>query len=972
MTRLLERFARIALRVPALTIVAILLVTGVFGAAAGRLVVDTGISSFAPPGGPAERLDAVEERFGSGSTIQIVVDDGPGGDVLERDALVAVLALAERIASHPDVAPILADTGSDAPPVVTFAEPFARAAEAADTTLAEADPFVLDVLVEAVLDTAGDRVSGLLSDDLDPGARTARAGLVIVRLDGDAEPDAVAAASRAVEDVVATSAVDDAALGVLSITAIEDAVADTLARDVPTLVSLSLLLVVLVLVVLFRSFLDVAVGLVGLGASIVWMVGAAALLGPGGLGITGPFNQVSVAVPVLLIGLGIDYSVHLTTRYREERRKGARAEDAATTALTTVGIALVLATIASVAGFLANLVTPLPPIRDFGVFAAIGIVAAFLVLAGLVVAVRVLVDRRRDRRALRGRGAPAVRSATDAPAGGTVGTVRPSVEATDGRGRGGWAGALTTVASRGGALVAVLTVLALSAGAFAATGLSTEFDERDFLPEGEPVLATLDRLEARFGGGVTERTLVAVDADALDPVLLAAVAGFSAELGEVEGVRRTDGEADVTSWLALRDRLVDEGASVRERVVDDLATWRDPAAAAADLRVPRRDELDLLADDLADGAELDDRVRAALVRRLPDGVAPLVALARAGDPDDLERELRRAIADALAEDRPAGLDDATLVRLAALDADAITLAELAAAGIDGELLSADDRRALERLEALAAVGPVDAADGATLVRQLEVLRRLVPDELARTVDGEGLLVSIATNVGADGAAELIAELEARAERLRDAGGEVTVVSSGFVQADIVGRLASAQLASIAISLAAAALLLVVSSWVQAGAPMLGLIGILPSLVALVLMLGIMRVIGLPFNALTATVASIAVGIGVPYGIHLINRFREALGHGASPEAAIAETLEETGPALVGSALTTGLAFAVLMLSSSTPLSQFGLVSTMMIVLAVLGCLMVQPAALVAWARRRERVGNSPVAVGVPDGAPEGA
>lgn len=957
MTRLLERFARVALRVPLVTVLAILGVTVVLAGTAGRLVVDTGFGAFAPPGGPAERLEAIEERFGSGTTIQVVVDDGPGGDVLEQRALVDALALAERLEADPDIAPVLAEAGEESGAVITFAEPFARAADAADTTLAEADPFLLDVLVEAVLDSAGERVSGLLSDDLDVEARRARGGLIIVRLDGEAEPAEVAAAARAIEAVVDDSSVAEASLGVLSFTAIEDAVGATLQRDVPVLVSLSLLLVVLVLVVLFRSFLDVAVGLVGLGASIVWMVGIAALLGPSGLGLTGPFNQVSVAVPVLLIGLGIDYSVHLTTRYREERRKGARAEVAATTALTTVGIALVLATIASVAGFLSNLVTPLPPIRDFGIFAAIGIVAAFFVLAGLVVAVRVLADRRRDRRADRraGRGdaAPPDASPTApsgaAPASGAAAPGAPHEPPA-------WARGLTTLASRGGVAVTLVTVVALALGAYAASGLSTEFDERDFLPEGEPVLATLDRLEAQFGGGVTERTLVAVDGDLADPELLAAVAGFDAALDDADGVRLTEGEAEVSSWLAVRDRIAGEGRGVRERVIADLEVWLDPTTAAADVRIPRADELDVLAADLEGEVELPDAVRDALARRLPSGIAPAVALARTGDPAELERQLREAIAETLAEDRPRALTDDALAALITGGEDGVALEVLAEAGIADVLLTPDDRRALERLEALETVGAVDASEGTVLVRQLDVLRRIAPDQLDGALDDAGLLLSVSTRVGSEGAAELIAELDSQADAVREAGGEVTVVSQGFVQSDVVAQLASAQLASIAISLVAAALLLVVSSWVQAGAPMLGMIGILPSLVALVLMLGLMRVIGLPFNALTATVASIAVGIGVPYGIHLINRFREALGHGAGPEAAVAETLEETGPALVGSALTTGLAFAVLMLSSSTPLRQFGGVSTMMIVLAVLGCLVVQPAALVAWARRRERRG----------------
>lgn len=201
---------------------------------------------------------------------------------------------------------------------------------------------------------------------------------------------------------------------------------------------------------------------------------------------------------------------------------------------------------------------------------------------------------------------------------------------------------------------------------------------------------------------------------------------------------------------------------------------------------------------------------------------------------------------------------------------------------------------------------------------------------------------------------MAADLEALTGELVATGAEVAVASELLTVVEIIDELAGSQLYAIAISLGAATLLLVVSSLVTSGSIGLGLIGIVPSLVALIMVLGLMQVLGLPFNALTATVASIAVGIGVPYGIHLINRFREVLQRGESPEDAIAETLEQTGPALVGSALTTGLAFAVLLLSSATPIQQFGTVSTLMIIMAVLGCLLVQPSALVRWGRHRAR------------------
>src|SRR3546814_9316781 len=84
------------------------------------------------------------------------------------------------------------------------------------------------------------------------------------------------------------------------------------------------------------------------------------LLGPDFLGLVGRFTQISTAVPVLFVGLGIDYAIHLTTRYREEQNHGVSPGPASATAVRAVGGALVLATVTTVVGFLTNVVTPFP------------------------------------------------------------------------------------------------------------------------------------------------------------------------------------------------------------------------------------------------------------------------------------------------------------------------------------------------------------------------------------------------------------------------------------------------------------------------------------------------------------------------------------------------------------------------------------------------------------------------------------
>lgn len=955
MRTLLDTFARPATRAPKLTIAILAVVTVLLGVAAGGLQVSTEFDAFAPDDGVAAAIDEIDDRFGAGESFQVLIDAGPGGDVLTPEGLAAGDALADALADDPDVARWLAPDGVDRPAVVTYALPFAQAGDALGVPLAELDQGTLDTVVDALLDDedVGPQVESLLSRDLTRDPARARAGLAVVELSGGLDNGDVAQASRDVAAVLRDVDIPDLRLSLFSEEVIEQAVEDALGRDVPLLLALSLLLVAATLAVLYRNVSDVVVGFTGLLASIVWMAGIAALIGPTGLGWVGPFNQVAIAVPVLLVGLGVDYSVHLTTRYREQQARGDTPVEAARTSLRTVGVALVLATAATMGGFLSNIATPLQPIADFGVFASVGILAAFVVLGLLVPSVRVLLDQRSAARA----DVPAGRSADEVDADAPPSPGRLTAAGT----------ALATRAPR--AVVAVTAVLCVVAG-LGASNLGTEFQERDFLPDGSSALRTVDRLSELFGGRVGEQTLVLIDGDPDDPQLLAAVAAYERDIAAIDAVRTVGDRTDAVSPFEVVDRLGEVGVRVRDQVAEDLRGWEDPDVVAAELPLP--DELDpeLVARQAEEGAadvDVPPEVRDALARRLPDGRDPQVALATTAS----DAEIRDAIVadrrDQLIAQRPASLSDAELRDLVARGTDGLRTEVLREAGFPLDRLPQDDLEALVTLDELEAAGwshEATSTDGERLRAQVAVARERAPAELATTRDARGLLLTVGTSAGQSGSAELQAALEEAGAPVRAAGGDLQVVSSALVEAEIISSLSDAQLVAILISVVVAGLLLVVASWVSDRSIALGAIGIVPAAVALVLVLGSMRLLGMSFNALTATVASIAVGIGVPYGIHLTNRFRASIRtFGGDPTAAVADTLQHTGGALAGSAVTTGLAFGVLMLSSSTPMRQFGGVSAMMIGYALLVCLVLQPALLVLWARRRrDRAARGPATV----------
>ncbi|WP_256297402.1 MMPL family transporter [Haloarchaeobius salinus] len=151
---------------------------------------------------------------------------------------------------------------------------------------------------------------------------------------------------------------------------------------------LAILFVLITLTIAYRDALDIALGLFGIGVVLTWTFG---FMGYADIS----FNQIMIAVPVLLIGLSIDYAIHIFMRQREERLDDETPSDvrgSMSYALAGVGVALVWVTATTVIGFLSNLTSPLAPIQDFGVVSSFGIVAALVVFGAFVPALKVEFD----------------------------------------------------------------------------------------------------------------------------------------------------------------------------------------------------------------------------------------------------------------------------------------------------------------------------------------------------------------------------------------------------------------------------------------------------------------------------------------------------------------------------------------------------------------------------------------------------
>lgn len=135
---------------------------------------------------------------------------------------------------------------------------------------------------------------------------------------------------------------------------------------------LSFVLVTLLLLVCYRSLGMATLTLAGLIVTLTLTSAFAAAT-------VGELNLVSVAFTVLLVGLGLDFAIHLLLHIQEHRAAGRDAATALRRTIHEVGPALALAAPTTALAFLSFVPTKFDGIAQLGIIAGAGVVIAFLV-----------------------------------------------------------------------------------------------------------------------------------------------------------------------------------------------------------------------------------------------------------------------------------------------------------------------------------------------------------------------------------------------------------------------------------------------------------------------------------------------------------------------------------------------------------------------------------------------------------------
>ncbi len=138
----------------------------------------------------------------------------------------------------------------------------------------------------------------------------------------------------------------------------------------------------------------------------------------------------------------------------------------------------------------------------------------------------------------------------------------------------------------------------------------------------------------------------------------------------------------------------------------------------------------------------------------------------------------------------------------------------------------------------------------------------------------------------------------------------------------------------------------------------GIFAAVPIIATIVVLFGFMGVTGIPLDIATVLVASIVLGIGIDYSIHVITGFNHYLKENGDAEKAIEYVILSSGKAIVINVLSVSAGFLVLLFSQIVPLQNFGLLVAISMFGSGFGALTLLPVILILANRKRKITANN--------------
>jgi len=167
-------------------------------------------------------------------------------------------------------------------------------------------------------------------------------------------------------------------------------VTDRLYEDLLTMLPMSLGIVLGLMIIFHRNWLAIPVVLVPIFCALIWTLGIVNLSGV-------VLTPMIVAAGPILVGIGVDYGLHVANRIVEFKDEGNKMPKATYLALLTTGKATLLCAITDSIGFSALFISPIIPMRTVGFTMIIGVICSFFLTVSMTPAIMKLTDYSRHK-----------------------------------------------------------------------------------------------------------------------------------------------------------------------------------------------------------------------------------------------------------------------------------------------------------------------------------------------------------------------------------------------------------------------------------------------------------------------------------------------------------------------------------------------------------------------------------------------
>jgi len=343
--------------------------------------------SFIPPGHPAlVAKETVERKFGLRDAMMLALTTGTRDGIFRKDAMMRLRQITDEIRSALEEMEASGEISAlgghavysiateksvqmvgDIPQEFPFLDPFPETAE--DFRRLKASIFDLELYTGVIVSEDGSAASAVVMPPGDSGE------VVFQRL------DEIAARAR-------TRLAPGEEIHLAGEAAVRSAMGFAVARDGLRFNPICVLVVALFLYIAFRNFTGVALPMLVVGCSIVFMLGTMCLAGK-------PVYIITNAIAVTVMSIGVASTMHIVAEFYEElgRSDSGSRRDAVVQACHALWLPVLFTSVTDVAGFASTFFSGImPPLEWFGFFSAVGLgsvlffawtlVPAYLVLAG--------------------------------------------------------------------------------------------------------------------------------------------------------------------------------------------------------------------------------------------------------------------------------------------------------------------------------------------------------------------------------------------------------------------------------------------------------------------------------------------------------------------------------------------------------------------------------------------------------------